>query len=77
VPTSDRHRDFQIECLKNPEHAGAYIEAILEEEGPEPRCQSLVIYDSLSTGFCNSNFTGLIGTCGIHLKAKCYGKSKQ
>ncbi|MBC6476742.1 MAG: transcriptional regulator [Hormoscilla sp. GM7CHS1pb] len=37
VPTSDRYRDFQIECLKNPEHAAAYIEAILEEEDPEPQ----------------------------------------
>ena len=36
MPTSDRHREFQIECLKNREHAAAYIEAILEEENPEP-----------------------------------------
>ncbi|MBC6453136.1 MAG: transcriptional regulator [Hormoscilla sp. SP5CHS1] len=26
-----------MECLKNPEHAAAYIEAILEEEDPEPQ----------------------------------------
>ena len=36
MPTSDRH-DFQIECLKNREHAAAYLEAILEEEDPEPQ----------------------------------------
>jgi DNA-binding phage protein len=36
MPTSDRYREFLIECLKDPEHAAGYIEAILEEKGPEP-----------------------------------------
>ncbi len=36
MPTSDSYREFQIECLKNRERAAAYIEAILEEENPEP-----------------------------------------
>ncbi|MBE9225027.1 transcriptional regulator [Phormidium sp. LEGE 05292] len=36
MPTSDSYREFLIECLKDPEHAAGYIEAILEEEDPEP-----------------------------------------
>ncbi|MFB2921371.1 MULTISPECIES: transcriptional regulator [Aerosakkonema] len=36
IPTSDRYREFLIECLKDPEHAAGYIEAILEEKEPEP-----------------------------------------
>lgn len=36
MPTSDRYREFLIECLKDPEHAAGYIEAILEEKDPEP-----------------------------------------
>ncbi len=36
MPTSDSYREFLIECLKDPEHAAGYIEAILEEKDPEP-----------------------------------------
>lgn len=36
MPTSDSYREFLIECLKDPEHAGGFIEAILEEKDPEP-----------------------------------------
>ena len=36
MPTSYRYREFLIECLKDPEHAAGYIEAILEEKDPEP-----------------------------------------
>jgi len=36
MPTSDSYREFLIECLTDPEHAAGYIEAILEEEDPEP-----------------------------------------
>lgn len=36
MPTSDSYREFLIECLKEPEHAAGYIEAILEEKDPEP-----------------------------------------
>ncbi len=36
MPTSDSYREFQLECLKDRERAAAYIEAILEEENPEP-----------------------------------------
>jgi len=36
MPTSDSYREFLIECLKDPEHAAGFIEAILEEKDPEP-----------------------------------------
>lgn len=36
VPTSDSYHDYLISTLKDPEEAAAYIEAILEEEDPEP-----------------------------------------
>lgn len=36
VPTSDSYREFLIERLKDPEHSAGFIEAILEEEDPEP-----------------------------------------
>jgi DNA-binding phage protein len=43
MPTSDSYREFLIECLKDPEHAAGYIEAILEEKDPEPEllCNAL------------------------------------
>jgi len=37
MPTSDSYREFLIECLKDPEHAAGYMEAILEEKDPEPK----------------------------------------
>lgn len=37
MPTCDRYREFLIECLKDPEQAAGYIEAILEEENPKPK----------------------------------------
>jgi DNA-binding phage protein len=40
MPTSDSYREFLIECLKDPEHAAGYIEAILEEKDPEPELLS-------------------------------------
>lgn len=36
MPTSDSYREDLIQFLKDPEHAAGYIEAILEEEDPEP-----------------------------------------
>ncbi|MGB5596395.1 MAG: transcriptional regulator [Crocosphaera sp.] len=34
---SKKYNDFIIEKLQNPEHAAGFIEAILEEENPEPQ----------------------------------------
>ncbi|MFB2897083.1 DNA-binding protein [Aerosakkonemataceae cyanobacterium BLCC-F50] len=36
MPTSNSYREDLIQFLKDPEHAAGYIEAILEEEDPEP-----------------------------------------
>ena len=36
MPTSDSYREFLIESLKDAEHAGGFIGAILEEKDPEP-----------------------------------------
>jgi DNA-binding phage protein len=33
---SDTYRDFLIQSLQDPEEAATYLEAILEEEDPEP-----------------------------------------
>lgn len=36
MPTSDSYRESLIESLKEPEEAGGFIGAILEEKDPEP-----------------------------------------
>jgi DNA-binding phage protein len=36
VPSSDRYDEYLIESLKDPEEAAGFLEAILEEEEPEP-----------------------------------------
>jgi len=36
APTNDSYHDYLVESLRNPEEAAAYIEAILEENDPEP-----------------------------------------
>jgi DNA-binding phage protein len=36
MPTSDSYRESLIESLKDAEHAGDFIGAILEEKDPEP-----------------------------------------
>jgi DNA-binding phage protein len=36
MPTSDSYREYLIESLKDPEEAGGFIGAILEEKDPEP-----------------------------------------
>ena len=36
APTSHSYREYLIESLKEPEEAGGYIGAILEEKDPEP-----------------------------------------
>ncbi len=36
APTSDSYHDSLISSLKDPEQAAAYLEAILEEDNPEP-----------------------------------------
>jgi DNA-binding phage protein len=36
MPTSDSYREYLIESLKEPEEAGGFIGAILEEKDPEP-----------------------------------------
>jgi len=35
MPTSDSYREYLIESLKDPEEAGGFIGAILEEKDPE------------------------------------------
>ncbi|MBW4623598.1 MAG: hypothetical protein KME17_30095 [Cyanosarcina radialis HA8281-LM2] len=36
IPTSKSYHEFLIDRLQEPEHAAGFIEAILEEENPEP-----------------------------------------
>ena len=36
MPTSDSYREYLIESLKDAEHAGDFIGAILEEKDAEP-----------------------------------------
>ncbi len=36
MPRSDSYREYLIESLKEPEEAGGFIGAILEEKDPEP-----------------------------------------
>ncbi len=36
MPSSDSYREYLIESLKDAEHAGDFIGAILEEKDPEP-----------------------------------------
>jgi hypothetical protein len=36
MPTSDSYREYLIESFKQPEEAGGFIGAILEEKDPEP-----------------------------------------
>lgn len=36
MPRSDSYREYLIESLKDSEHAGGFIGAILEEKDPEP-----------------------------------------
>lgn len=43
MPTSDSYHDYLISSLKDPRHAAAYIEAILEEENPEPELLRLAL----------------------------------
>ncbi|MBF2027407.1 MAG: transcriptional regulator [Oscillatoriales cyanobacterium C42_A2020_001] len=45
LPTSDSYYDYLISRLKNPIEAAAYIEAILEEEDPEPTLLKSALLD--------------------------------
>jgi DNA-binding phage protein len=40
VPTSDSYNDYLLASLKDSEEAAAYLEAILEENHPEPELLS-------------------------------------
>jgi len=42
---SDSYQDYLISRLKDPEEAAAYIEAILEEEDPEPTLLKSALLD--------------------------------
>ncbi len=44
-PKSDSYYDYLIKSLQNPEEAAAYIEAILEEEDPEPTLLKSALLD--------------------------------
>ena len=43
MPKSLPYHDFLISHLKDPSHAGGYIEAILEEEDPEPELLKMAL----------------------------------
>ncbi len=43
MPTSDNYHPYLISHLKDPSHAAGYIEAILEEEDPEPELLKMAL----------------------------------
>lgn len=45
VPVSDSYHDYLIKSLQDPEEAAAYLEAILEEEDPEPELLKVALLD--------------------------------
>lgn len=45
LPKSDSYYDYLISRLKNSEEAAAYVEAILEEEDPEPTLLRSALHD--------------------------------
>jgi DNA-binding phage protein len=47
APTSVRFRDYLIDSLRDPEEAAEYIEAVLEEEDPEPTLLKSALLDVL------------------------------
>lgn len=54
MPTDDSYRESLIARLKNPEYAAGYIEAILEEEDPEPELLKDALQDvALALGEMN------------------------
>lgn len=45
MPKSLPYKDYLIQALKDPVHAAGYIEAILEEEDPEPELLKHALQD--------------------------------
>jgi len=45
VPASDSYHDYLVKSLQDPEEAAAYLEAILEEEDPEPELLKVALLD--------------------------------
>jgi DNA-binding phage protein len=45
VPTNNNYRDYLIKSLRDPEEAAAYLEAILEEQNPEPELLKAALLD--------------------------------
>ncbi|MBW4581311.1 MAG: transcriptional regulator [Tildeniella nuda ZEHNDER 1965/U140] len=45
IPVSDSYHDYLIKSLQDPEEAAAYLEAILEEEDPEPELLKVALLD--------------------------------
>jgi DNA-binding phage protein len=45
VPVSDSYHDYLVKSLQDPEEAAAYLEAILEEEDPEPELLKVALID--------------------------------
>ena len=43
MPTSDNYHPYLISHLKDPSYAAGYIEAILEEEDPEPELLKMAL----------------------------------
>lgn len=43
MPTSDSYHPYLISHLKDPSYAALYIEAILEEEDPEPELLKMAL----------------------------------
>ncbi len=43
--TSDSYHDYLVRSLHDPEEAAAYLEAILEEEDPEPELLKVALLD--------------------------------
>jgi hypothetical protein len=46
VPTSKDYQSYLLESLRDPGEAAAYLNAVLEEENPEPELLKLALQDA-------------------------------
>jgi DNA-binding phage protein len=46
IPTSKDYQSYLLESLRDPIEAAAYLNAVLEEENPEPELLSLALQDA-------------------------------
>jgi hypothetical protein len=46
TPASKDYQDYLLESLRDPSEAAAYLNAVLEEENPEPELLSLALQDA-------------------------------